>query len=88
MRVEAGEAEGDLRDGAEFRFVKKVNCQAPSTFTVVAQGMVIVTRRFSNLFKLPDDTPIVAHWHGQYRTEAFLSTLGKLKAKAKEQGML
>jgi hypothetical protein len=40
------------------------------------------------LFALPGSTAVIAHWHGQYRTEAFLSTVDDLKAMAKEQNML
>jgi hypothetical protein len=30
------------------------------------------------------DTPVLAHWHGQYRTDGFSTTVAELKAKAKE----
>ena len=57
---------------------------AASTFTAITPERAIVTRRFTNLAKLPPDTPVVAHWHGQYRTEAFVTTVGELLAKAGE----
>jgi hypothetical protein len=77
----------DLRDGEEFIFVKKPTVQAPSTFTAVTNDEIIVTRRFSNIGHLPDATPVIAHWHGQYRTEGFLSTVGYLKKKSKTLGV-
>jgi hypothetical protein len=36
----------------------------------------------ASLFKLPDETPVLAHWHEQWRTDAFATTVGELKAKA------
>jgi hypothetical protein len=77
----------DLRDGAEFIFVKKPTVQAPSTFTAVRGDEVLITRRFSSFENMPDETPVIAHWHGQYRTEAFLSTVGELKRKSKTLGV-
>jgi hypothetical protein len=86
MKITACERD-DLRDGEEFIFVKKPTVQAPSTFTAITDTEVIVTRRFSNLESLPDKTPAIAHWHGQYRTEGFLSTVGDLKKKSKTLGV-
>jgi hypothetical protein len=48
--------------------------------------VVVVTHRFSSLAHLPPSTPVIANWHGGVRTEAFLSTVGDLKATAKAQG--
>ncbi len=81
MKIKAIE-DDDLREGDEFRFTNKPNCKASSTFIAVRNDEVVVTRRFSNLENLPDDTPVIAHWHGQYRTEGFQSTIGALKKKA------
>jgi hypothetical protein len=50
-------------------------------------GELRVTRHASQLFDLPDRTPVLAHWHGQYRTDGFATTVGELKAKAKESDM-
>lgn len=85
MEVAAPEQE-DLRPGGEFRFTVKPTNMAASTFMAVTTGGVTITRRFSNLQKFAEDTPVIAHWHGDRRTDAFLSTVGDLKAKLKEQG--
>jgi hypothetical protein len=71
-----------LRPGSEFEFTSKPSNMAASTFTAITPERVIVTRRFTNLESLPAETPIIAHWHGERRTDAFLSTVGELKAKA------
>jgi hypothetical protein len=56
--------------------------QAPSTFAALLPDELRVTKRAADLFKLPDDTPVLAHWHGQWRTDGFATTVGQLKAKA------
>ena len=75
---------GDVRPGAEFQFTAKPSNLAASTFTALVNGKLVVTRCAMNLFQLPDDTPVLAHWHGQYRTEGFAMTVAELKAKAEE----
>jgi hypothetical protein len=73
---------GDVRDGSEFRFSAKPDNAAPSTFAAVLPNELRVTRHAAQLFGLPATTPVLAHWHGQYRTEGFATTVGELKAKA------
>jgi hypothetical protein len=76
----------DLREGGEFEFVVPPDRRAHSTFVApTSETEVLVTRRATDLFHLPDDTPVVAHWHGEYRTDAFRLTVGELKAKATVQ---
>jgi hypothetical protein len=81
IKIEGAE-EGDLRSGDEFRFVSSPTAMASSTFTAITPSGAIVTRRFSNLETLPPETPVIAHWHGEWRTDAFPSTVGELRAKA------
>lgn len=73
---------GDLRSGDEFEFTCNPNNRAASTFAALTSDDLLVTRRATALFDLPDDTPVLAHWHGQYRTDGFGMTVGMLKAKA------
>jgi hypothetical protein len=64
-----------LRPGDEFRFINKpANC-ASSTFAALTGDGLLVTRRATALFHLPDETPVLAHWHGQYRTDGFAMTI-------------
>ena len=74
--------DADVRDGKEFEFTKKPSNMAASTFTAITNDKTYVTRRFTNLKDLPDDTPVIAHWHGHRRTDAFILTISKLKEKA------
>jgi hypothetical protein len=76
---------GDVRPGGEFKFVAKPHCAAPSTFAALLPGELRVTRYANSLFTLPDDTPVLAHWHGNWRTDGFATTVGELKKKAKEE---
>jgi hypothetical protein len=82
IKIEGTDPGYDLRPGAEFEFTSKPSNMAASTFTAVRPERVIVTRRFTSLESLPAETPVIAHWHGERRTDAFLSTVGELKAKA------
>jgi hypothetical protein len=72
----------DLRPGSQFEFTTAPRNMAASSFVAIAADRVIVTRRFADLATLPADTPVIAHWHGQRRTDAFLTTVGELTAKA------
>ena len=73
---------GDLRPGDEFKFVlNPANC-ASSTFAALTGDGLLVTRRATDLFHLPKDTPVLAHWHGERGTDGFAMTVGTLKAKA------
>lgn len=73
-----------LRGGMEFRFLNKPGNAAAANFIAVTNDEVIVTRRATELFALPDNVPVIANWHGERRTDAFLLTVGELKAKATE----
>jgi hypothetical protein len=73
-----------LRSGSEFRFVTKPTVMAPANFVAIKENEIIVTRRPSELFNLPDHVWVIANWHGERRTDAFLLTVGDLKAKAKD----
>jgi hypothetical protein len=82
IKIEGTDAGYDLRPGSEFEFTSKPSNMAASTFTAITPERVIVTRRFTSLETLPPATPVIAHWHGERRTDAFLSTVGELQAKA------
>ena len=77
---------GEVRPGSEFRFENKPSNAAAATFAALVDGRLVVTRYAAHLFHLPDDTPVLAHWHGQWRTDGFATTVGELKAKAREFG--
>jgi hypothetical protein len=81
MRIH-GIKPGDLRVGEEFQFTNKPTSAAASTFAAVLPDELRVTRYASELFGLPDETPVLAHWHGNWRTDAYATTVGQLKAKA------
>lgn len=72
----------DARPGHEFQFDAKPTVMAAAVFVAITEEGATVTRRFSNIENLPDDTPVVANWHGQRRTDAFITTVGELKRKA------
>jgi hypothetical protein len=82
IKIEGTDEGYDLRPGAEFEFTSKPSNMAASTFTAITPERVIVTRRFTSLESLPPDTPVIAHWHGERRTDAVLSTVGELSVKA------
>ncbi len=75
-----------LRPGSEFRFESKPTNMAAANFIAVKKDQLIITRRASDLFALADDTPVIANWHGERRTDAFLLTIAELKAKANAYG--
>ena len=72
----------DARPGEEFRLTVKPTVCARSTFTAFDGSEAICTRRLNDILGLPDATPVIAHWHGEQRTDAFLVTVGILKRKA------
>jgi hypothetical protein len=74
--------DGDVRPGAEFELVCKPSNCAPSTFSALVPDGLFVTRRLTELFRFSDDTPVLAHWHGEWRTDGFATTVGELKARA------
>jgi hypothetical protein len=65
--------------GERFQLTTIPTRMADATFVAVYGTTVHVTRRLSDLLTLPDDTPVVAHWHGQRRTDGFALTVGELK---------
>ena len=75
---------GDLRPGSEFRFTKAPHHAANSTFVALRDGRLFATRHATQLWDLPDDAPVIAHWHGERRTDGFATSVGELKKKAKE----
>lgn len=75
-----------LRKGDEFRFVNKPSVMAAANFIAVAGDEIFVTRRATELFTLPDEVPVIANWHGERRTDAFLLMIGELKTKARDFG--
>ncbi|HEY5299358.1 MAG TPA: hypothetical protein VIJ55_01670 [Acetobacteraceae bacterium] len=71
-----------LRPGTEFRFTVKPKNAAAANFLAITNDEIIVTRRATDLFALPDDVLMIANWHGERRTDAFLMTIRELRAKA------
>lgn len=74
----------DLRPGSEFQITSSIGAKARATFIAALPGELRVTRRLSDLLDLPEDTPVIANWHGQYRTDAFATTVGELKVKVSQ----
>ena len=72
---------GDVRPGHEFKLTNKPQSLSPATFRAALPCELRVTRRFSDLFDLPDETPVVANWHGTHRTDAFTTTVGELRLR-------
>lgn len=72
------------RPASEFKLTYKPANQASATFVAVIPGEIVVTRCLNDILGYPDDTPVVAHWHGHYRTDGFAMTVGELKVKARE----
>jgi len=77
MRVE-----GHPRKGAEFEFYDaSLSMKAP--IIALTEKAAIYGTSFKQIEHLPDETVVIACWHGQYRTDGFLTTVGELRAKAK-----
>jgi len=77
---------GDMRPETEFRLqVKPENMQAAS-FIALGADEVVVSRRLTDLFRLPDDCVVLANWHGERRTDVFRTTVGYLKKLAAGYG--
>ncbi|MGA3006067.1 MAG: hypothetical protein ABSE20_30610 [Acetobacteraceae bacterium] len=58
-----------------------------ANFIAIKDDEVIVTRRATDLFMLADNVFVIANWHGERRTDAFLLTVGELK-KAEQFGVM
>lgn len=76
---------GDVRPGGEFRLQRKASSLADATFIALLDGSARVTRRLTDLFGLPDETTVLANWHGQYRTDTFKLTIGELRRLARDE---
>ena len=76
----------DLRNGGEFEFTNKPGNMASALFIAVTDDGIVATRTFTTLVRYPDKTPVIANWHGQHRTDGFLTTVGELKKKATKYG--
>src|ERR1700722_1229856 len=72
----------DVRLGSDFRLTCKPSNAASATFVAVHDGVILVTRRLIDIIHMPDETPVVAHWHGQHRTDGFSLTIADLKDMA------
>jgi hypothetical protein len=80
--------EGDdfLQAGDWFQFsTKKPHVAAQANFCIILPDKVYVTRYAKALWQHPDETPVIANWHGERRTDAYATTVGQLRAKAKEK---
>lgn len=74
----------DVRPAADFKPSACPDHKAQSAFTTVRDdGMLWTTRRAAGLLSSPDSTTAIAPWDGQYRTDAFVFTVGELREKAK-----
>jgi len=73
---------GEAREGSGFRLTTAPGRQAASTFIALLPGEARVTRRLADLLDLDDAVPAIAHWHGQYRTDAFATSIGELRGLA------
>lgn len=74
-----GIEENDLREAEEFGLTDKPNNRTKAVFVAIKQKEILVTRRLANLFDLPEETDVIANWHGKNRTDAFRMTVGQLK---------
>ncbi len=77
-----------LRPGCEFEYCDKPTNLAAANFIAVESDEIIATRRAADLFRLPDETPVIADWHGEWRTDAFLTNVAELKSKAHTFGVV
>jgi hypothetical protein len=77
-----------LRPGCELEYCDKPTNLAAANFIAVEADEVIVTRRAADLFKLPDDTPVIANWRGERRNDAFPTNVAELKSKAHAFGVV
>ena len=73
---------GDVRSGADYVLTAKPENLSNSTFCALTKQGLHVTRRLVDLFQYDDDTPVLAHWHGQFKTDGFATTVGELKRQA------
>jgi hypothetical protein len=69
----------DVRDGDEFELTADPANVAQGTFIALLPGEARVSRRLTDLFGLPDSTPVIANWHGQRRTDSFATSIAALR---------
>lgn len=77
----------ELKPASEFKFTNTLTSMSASTFSALTEEGLFVSRTFYDLKDLPEETPVMAHWHGARRTDAFVGTLGEFKQLAKDQGV-
>lgn len=77
---------GDVRLSKDFKITTKPANLASSTFSALTPDGLLVTRRLADFWGFSDDTPVLSHWHGEYKTDGFATTVGELKSKALEAG--
>jgi len=70
---------GDVQPGERFIMEKPPQQAAQATYITICDGNLYATRHVTELFNLPNDTKVLANWHGKYRTDVFDLTVGKLK---------
>jgi len=73
--------EGHPRKGEEFEFHDATLSMKAPIIALVEGGAVYGTS-FKQVEHLPDETTVIACWHGQWKTDGFLTTVGELRAKA------
>lgn len=77
MKTFVGEC---IRDSSEFRLLTKPHVMAAATFVAPDGDTIRVTRGPADLFDLPSQTEVSAHWHGERRTDGFRLTVAQLKS--------
>jgi hypothetical protein len=76
---------GDIRARSAFWFAERpTNVSRTTTFAAPLKDERRVTLRVTDLFGLPDETPVLTHQRTQHDINAFAMTVGELKAKAAE----
>jgi hypothetical protein len=77
-----------LQSGVWFQFAskKKDHVAWPATFCIFAEGIAYVTRYPNKLWRYPDETPVIANWHGERRTDSFVTSVGELREKGRALG--
>lgn len=76
---------GQYRNGSDFKLTVKPSNMANATFVMPLPDKARVTRRLTDLLELSiySNTPVIANWHGNHRTDAFSTTIGELRQRAK-----
>ena len=75
--------EGSLQAGENFEFCdSSLSRNAP--FIALVAGGAICGQSFKHINHLPDETVVIACWHGKRKTDGFLTTVGELRSKAEK----